>query len=356
MAPGTSHEPIGTTRKGETVERWRLASGAVEVEVLTYGGIIAAIRTPDRHGRRGNIALGLPDLAAYLDRNRFFGAITGRYANRIAGGGFTLDGVEYRLAQNNGPNAIHGGLEGFDKRVWRARAAGGPDEAGVALAYVSADGEEGYPGELTVEVVYRLNAAGELRIDYAATTDRPTIVNLTNPRYFNLAGEASGDVLGHELLLVADAFTPTDPTSIPTGEIRDVTGTPFDFRTPTAIGARIREPHEQIVHGRGYDHNWVLRKSRAGALELAAVAREPVSGRVLEVLTTEPGVQFYSGNFLDGSLVGSGGRTYRQSAGFCLETQHFPDSPNHPHFPTTVLRPGETFRGTTIFRFTVERG
>jgi aldose 1-epimerase len=352
MARTTQRRPYGTLPDGTGIELLALADATgVEVDIITYGGILAAIRAPDRDGRTANIALGLPDLEAYRTRNRFFGAITGRYANRIAGASFSLDGETIRLPANgsNG-NAIHGGLRGFDKRVWSADLL--PD--GVTLAYTSEDGEEGYPGKLDVTVAYRLTG-GELRIDYAAVTDRPTVLNLTNHSYFNLAGEASGDVLGHELMLLADRFTPTDAASIPTGELAPVDGTPFDFRRPTLLGARIREPHPQIVSGRGYDHNFVLRKTAPDALELFARAREPVSGRTLEVLTTEPGVQLFSGNNLDGSLVGSGRRTYRQSAGFCLETQHFPDSPNRPEFPSTVLRPGERFASTTIFRFGVDR-
>jgi aldose 1-epimerase len=339
----------GSLPDGRAVDLLTLKGGRLEADIITYGGIIAAIRCPDRHGAVANVCLGLPDLEAYT-RKRFFGTITGRYANRIAGARFTLDGVEHRLAASNGPNAIHGGVEGFDKKLWRILAA---DAASVRLAYTSPDGEEGYPGRLEVEVTYAATAGGALRIDYAATTDRPTVLNLTNHAYFNLAGEASGDILGHELQLLADSFLPTDGGAIPTGEIAPVAGTPFDFREPMAIGARIREPHPQILIGRGYDHCYVLRKTAPGALGLAARVREPASGRVLEVLTTEPGVQFFSGNNFDGSLVGCGGRTYRQSAGFCLETQHFPDSPNRPEFPSTVLRPGERFASTTVLRFGV---
>jgi aldose 1-epimerase len=345
-------DPFGSLPDGRAVERWTLgpASG-VAVDVLTYGGILAAVRAPDRSGEPANIVLGLPTLADYATRNRFFGTITGRYANRIAGARFTLDGATYELAATHGANALHGGRRGFDKQVWRAAPAG---ESAVRLSYTSPDGEEGYPGRLEVHVTYALSADGGLRIDYEATTDRPTVLNLTNHAYFNLAGEGSGDVLGHLLELCADGYLPTDHSSIPTGEIAPVDGTPFDFRTPTTLGARITEAHPQLVLARGYDHNMVLHKSAPGALELAARAIEPRSGRTLEVLTTEPGVQLFSGNNLDGSLVGSGGRTYRQSAGFCLETQHFPDSPNRPEFPSTVLRPGQIFRSTTIFRFGVE--
>lgn len=354
MATRMTRSVYGTMADGTTVELVALADETgVEVDIITYGGILAAIRTPDRDGRKANVALGLPDLEGYRTRNRFFGAVTGRYANRIAGASFAIDGQIYRLAANNagGANAIHGGLQGFDKRVWKAEPLPGGD--GVALSYSSADGEEGYPGKLDVTVTYSLSG-GALRIDYAAVTDKPTVLNLTNHSYLNLAGEGSGDVLGHELMLIADRYTPTDAVSIPTGELAPVEGTPFDFREPVAIGARIRDAHPQIVTGKGYDHNFVLRKSAPGALELFAKVREPVSGRTLEVSTTEPGVQFFSGNNLDGSLVGSGGRTYRQSSGFCLETQHFPDSPNKPDFPTTLLRPGERFASTTVFKFGVD--
>ncbi|HMR33928.1 MAG TPA: aldose epimerase family protein [Geminicoccaceae bacterium] len=348
----TRRSAYGSMPDGTQVELVALADGTgVEVDIITYGGILAAIRAPDRKGAKANIVLGLPDLEAYRSRNRFFGAITGRYANRISGAAFTLDGRSFRLAGNSagGANAIHGGLVGFDKRIWAAETLAD----GVALAYSSPDGEEGYPGRLDVTVTYRLSG-GALRIDYAAVTDRPTVLNLTNHSYFNLAGEGSGDVLDHELTLLADSFTPTDANGIPTGELAAVDGTPFDFRRMTAIGARIGEAHPQIVIGRGYDHNYVLRKSAAGAPEPFASVREPSSGRTMQVSTTEPGVQFFSGNNLDGSLVGTGGRTYRQSAGFCLETQHFPDSPNKPHFPSTVLRPGERFASTTVFAFGVE--
>ena len=352
MATTTRRSAYGSMPDGQAIELVALADGSgVEVDIITYGGILAAIRTPDRRGASANVVLGLPDLEAYRSRNRFFGAITGRYANRISGAGFTIDGRSFRLAGNSagGANAIHGGLQGFDKRVWTAQML----TDGVALFYSSPDGEEGYPGKLDVTVTYTLSA-GALRIDYAAVTDKPTVLNLTNHSYFNLAGEGSGDVLGHELMLLADRYTPTDANGIPTGELAPVDGTPFDFRQAAAIGARIREAHPQIVVGRGYDHNYVLSKSAPGALEPFARVREPVSGRTMEVSTTEPGVQFFSGNNLDGSLVGTGGRVYRQSAGFCLETQHFPDSPNKPDFPSTVLRPGERFASTTVFAFGVE--
>jgi aldose 1-epimerase len=354
MPPSITRASYGTMPDGRPVDQFRLASGAgLEVELITYGGILTAIRMPDRRGRPANVTLGLGSLSDYLERNRFFGAITGRYANRLAGARFTLDGVEYRIRTRQGPNSLHGGIEGFDKKLWQAEPLEGADRVGVVLRYTSADGEEGYPGQLSTVVTYSVGTDNALRIDYEAVTDRPTVLNLTNHAYFNLAGEASGDVMGHEVVLAADGFTPTDAASIPTGEIAAVEGTPLDFRTPRRIGDRITEPHPQLVQALGYDHNFVLRKSAPGALELAARVREPESGRVLEVLTTEPGVQFYTGNYLTGEIVGSGGRTYRQSAGFCLETQHFPDSPNRPHFPSTTLRPGERFTSTTLLRFEV---
>lgn len=351
MTAGCTRTSYGRLPDGREVERWTLAAGDVAADILTWGGTLAAVRAPDRAGRLANVVLGLPSLADYVARNRFFGSITGRYANRIAGARFTLDGTTYELARTHGANALHGGLAGFDKQVWRAAPAG---DAALRLDYSSADGEEGYPGRLDVTVTYSLGTDGGLRIDYVAVTDRPTVLNLTNHAYFNLGGEASGDVLGHRLQLLADAYLPTDAHAIPTGEIAPVAGTPFDFRSPTPLGARIAEAHPQLVLARGYDHNMVLRKSAPGALQLAARAVDPDSGRSLEVSTTEPGLQLFSGNNLDGSLIGSGGRTYRQSAGFCLETQHFPDSPNRPDFPGTVLRPGERFASTTIFRFGIE--
>lgn len=343
----------GILPDGRRVDSWTLSSAAgVAVEILTYGGIIAAVHAPGRDGRIANVVLGRPDLAAYLARNPFFGTITGRYANRIAGGRFTLDGITYQLACNHGANALHGGQRGFDKQLWLAEPAG---ERAVRLSHVSADGEEGYPGRLAVAVTYALSDDGALSIDYAATTDRPTVLNLTNHSYFNLAGEASGDVLDQVLEIAADAYLPTDAGAIPTGEVAAVAGTPFDFRRPTPIGLRITEPHPQILIGHGYDHCFVLRERTRGVATHAARAVDPSSGRTLTVLTTEPGVQLYTGNHLDGSLVGRGRRTYRQTAGFCLETQHFPDSPNRPAFPSTVLRPGEMFRSTTVYHFGVER-
>ena len=348
--------PFGTTSQGTPIERWRLDNGAgLSVAILTYGGIVQSIEIPDRDGKRANVALGFATLAPYLERHPHFGTITGRYANRIAGASFTLDGERHALAANDGRNSLHGGPEGFGRRVWTARAAAG-GEAGVTLSYDSSDGEEGFPGRLATEVTYQVTAGNELRIDYHATTDRPTVVNLTNHTYFNLAGEGAGGILDHELQISATRFTPVDATLIPTGELRAVAGGLFDFTRPIAIGARIRDTGEQQLRfGRGYDHNWVLDKPAPDSLALAARVRHPASGRIMEIHTTEPGLQFYAGNFLDGTLIGTSGRAYRQSDGFCLETQHFPDSPNQPAFPSTVLRPGEVYRTTTIHRFATDR-
>jgi aldose 1-epimerase len=342
----------GTTDDGQAVDVYTLANDAgMRVGILTFGGIIATLEAPDRQGRLANVVLGLDSLSGYAHRSPHFGAIAGRYANRIARGRFTIDGVEYRLETNNGPNALHGGRKGFDKVVWQAASGAGES---VVLSYLSRDGEEGYPGNLAVEMTYSLGATAELRMDYTATTDRPTIVNLTNHSYFNLSGEGSSDILDHVVSIEADHFTPTDASQIPTGEIRAVRGTPFDFTRLRPIGERIRAADEQIVFGHGYDHNWVLRRRAADGLLPAARAVDPKSGRVLDVLTDAPGLQFYTGNGLNGALVGPSGRAYRQSDGFCFETQQFPDAPNHPGFPSAVLRPGERLRSTTVFRFSTD--
>lgn len=323
------------------------ASGG-QVGISEYGGIVVSLKVPDRHGEFGDVVLGFDTLDAYVADTPYFGAITGRYANRIAGGRFSLDGTDYELAVNNPPNALHGGIKGFDKVVWSGEPNAEGD--GVVFKYVSADGEEGYPGTLTAQVTYTWTDDHELRIDYEATTDKPTVINLTNHSYFNLKDGGASPVLDHELMIDADRYTPVDETSIPTGELAALKGTPLDFRQSTAIGARIGDDHEQLRFGAGYDHNYVLNQESEG-LALAATVYEPESGRVMDVLTTEPGVQFYSGNFLDGHHVGKGGVAYEHRSGLCLETQHFPDSPNQPEFPSTVLRPGETYSTQTVYRF-----
>jgi len=344
-------KPLGRTDAGEAFLFTLSRDGAPTVAITSQGGFIVSILARDRAGRTADVTLGYKDFDGYTKAKDYLGCIVGRYANRIAKGKFSLDGKSYSLATNNGPNALHGGPTGFQTRLWAPRVVSGPDGEALELTYVSKDGEEGYPGTLTAKVVYSLRADGGLVIDYTATTDAPTIVNLTNHAYFNLAGEGEGTILGHELQLESDVFTPVDPTLIPTGEMRKVEGTPFDFRQPTAIGSRIDAKNEQIERGGGYDHNFVLR-GKAGEMRLAAKVVEPKSGRALEVYTTEPGIQFYSGNFLDGSITGKSGKPYVKRGGFCLETQHYPDSPNRPEWPSVVLRPGQTYRHTTVYRLT----
>lgn len=352
--PNISKQSFGKTGDQTPVDIYTLTNDkGMEVKITNYGGIITSIKVPDRNGKPGDVVLGFDNFEGYLKGHPFFGALAGRYANRIAKGRFTLDGQEYKLPINNGENSLHGGLKGFDKRVWTAKEIPGKDRVGLQLTYLSKDGEEGYPGNLTTTVTYTLNNKNELRIDYAATTDKPTVVNLTNHSYFNLASEVDEDILNHQLMINADSFTPVDKMLIPTGEIRSVKGTPMDFTKPTTIGARINDQYEQLVFGGGYDHNYVL-NNKGGKLGLAARVYEPKSGRVLEVLTDQPGVQFYSGNFLDGSLTGKYGKVYRKRYGFCLETQHFPDSPNRANFPSTVLRPGQKYATTTVFRFSAK--
>jgi aldose 1-epimerase len=349
-APGVVRTSTGAAVGGQPIEQFTLTNAAgVEVTAITYGGIITSWKVPDRSGQVADIVLGHGDPAAYVTNNGpFFGAIVGRYANRIAKAQFALDGRTYTLATNNGPNHLHGGVKGFDKVLWTGEAIKNSDGAGVAFTRTSPDGEEGYPGSLKVRVTYVLTNKNELIVSYEATTDKATPVNLSQHTYFNLAGQGNGDVLGHELRINADRYTPVDDTLIPTGELSAVDGTPFDFRKPTTIGARIGSEHPQMQYGRGYDHNWVLAQSGEGP-SLAAEVYEPKSGRTLQVSTTEPGMQFYSGNFLDGTITGKDGRVYRQRFGFCLETQHFPDSPNHVTFPSTTLRPGATYRSRTVF-------
>ena len=347
--------PYGKLPDGTPVEMFTLTNASgIEVKAITYGGIIVSVKTPDRDGRMADIVLGFDSLDGYLTAHPYFGAIVGRYGNRIAKGQFTLEGKTYSLAKNDGPNHLHGGLKGFDKVVWKGRSFKDARGVGVVLTRTSPDGEEGYPGNLTSTITYTLSDRNELKVDYEATTDKTTVHNITQHSYFNLAGAGSGDILGHVMIIDADRFTPVDETLIPTGELAPVEGTPLDFRKPTAIGARIGDAHEQLKRGKGYDHNFVLNRKGAG-LSRAAVVVDPKSGRALEVSTTEPGVQFYSGNFLDGTIKGKGGHAYALRTGFCLETQHYPDSPNQPSFPTTVLKPGETYKSTTVFMFGVQK-
>lgn len=356
-APGkeatVKREILGKTPDGTIVEAFTLRSApGMEVRAMTYGAIITSLRVPDRDGRFDDVALGYENLDGYIKNNSpHFGAIVGRYANRIANASFTLDGKTYPLAANNGPNHLHGGNKGFDKVVWQAEDFRNNDRVGVVFRYTSPDGEEGYPGTLAARVTYTLTEGNELIVDYFATSDKATPVNLTQHTYFNLTG-GRRDVLDHELTIDADRYTPVDPTLIPTGELASVAGTPFDFKKPMRIGARIGAGDEQLRRGRGYDHNFVLNRKNGGLVHAARV-REPMTGRVLDVSTTEPGMQFYSGNFLDGTITGKSGVVYLQRYGFCLETQHFPDSPNKPDFPSTILRPGQEYRSRTIFAFSV---
>lgn len=347
-----SSQAFGKTENGQAVRQYTLVNNTgVEVNVLDYGGLIRTLSTPDRHGRPGDVVLGFDSLDEYLAGHPYFGAVVGRCANRIGGATFELDGVRHQLARNIGNDHLHGGEGGFDKVVWQAKPFQNEQAVGLLLSYHSPHGEDHYPGALDAEVTLSLNDSNELRLEYRATTDAPTIVNLTNHSYFNLAGQ--GSILDHVAMIDADAFTPMDSALITTGEIRDVTGTPFDFRQPTAIGARIDADDEQIRAGSGYDHNFVL-NGAADTLRLAARVSEPDSGRVLELLTTQPGVQLYCGNVMDAATTGKGGTVYPHRGGFCLETQHFPDAPNKPNFPSIVLRPGELYNQTTVFRFSTE--
>lgn len=350
----TSPCAFGRTSDGQAVSRFTLqAVGGMRLEVLDYGAIVHALSVPDRHGRVADVVLGYEDLTGYEQDRFYVGAVIGRYANRIREGTFALDGKRYCLPTNDGSHHLHGGVRGFGKVVWRARPFEDAEMVGVVLEHTSRDGEEGYPGNLEVQITYAVSGSNVFSVDYRATSDRPTPVNLTQHSYFNLAGEGSGDVLGHELTIYADSFTPIDDSLLPTGTLAPVDGTPLDFRLAQRIGARIRASHEQLRLVAGYDHNFVLNRASA-ALAPAARVVGPASGRVLEVFTTEPGMQFYSGNFLDASHPGKHGHRYHRHAGFCLETQHFPDSPNQPDFPSTILRPGDELRSRTEFRFPAE--
>jgi aldose 1-epimerase len=339
---------FGQTPDGVAVQIYTLINkNGLEARITNYGGIVVSLKAPDRNGAMADIVLGFDSFAGYLaNPGPHLGALIGRYGNRIGGARFVLNDVEYKLAKNNGENSLHGGPRGFDKVVWTPREL---SDGGLELIYLSKDGEEGYPGNLKAVVTYHLTDANELKIDYAATTDKGTVVNLTNHSYFNLKGAGNGDILDHLVTLNADRYTPVDAGLIPTGELRPVSGTPFDFRKATAVGARIEQNDEQLKLGKGYDHNWVLNKNGAGPA-LAARVEEPSSGRVLEVLTDQPGVQFYTSNGLDGSIRGKGGKSYGRRSALCLETQHFPDSPNKPSFPSTVLKPGRQFHSTTLYR------
>ncbi|MEK6313307.1 MAG: aldose epimerase family protein [Burkholderia gladioli] len=359
LAPAAtlSQAPYGTTKDGKPVTEYTLKNArGTTVKLINYGGVITAIEVPDRHGKSANIVLGFASLKDYeaYNGNIHFGALIGRYANRIAGGQFKLDGQTYKLPINNAPNTLHGGPDSFDSKVWSAKPLdGGKDGAGVELSYVSPDGENGFPGTLTVHVTYRLTDDNALHIVYEASTDKDTVVNLTNHTYFNLAGEGSGSVEDQEIRIAASRYTPTDRTSIPTGELASVEGTPLDLRKPTPIGKHLRSDFEQMVYARGYDHNWVLDAGGPSTPAFAASVSDPRSGRVLTVDTTQPGLQFYSANSLDGSAVGASGHAYRQTDAFALEAEHFPDSPNHPAFPTTELKPGQTLHEETVLRFSV---
>ena len=340
-----SKQPFGKTSDGIAVDLYTLTDGKVEARITNYGGIIVSLRTPDRNGKLDDVVLGYDSFEGYRTNPAYFGAIIGRYANRIAHGSFQLDGKTYSIPKNNGDNALHGGIRGFDKAVWAAREI----KNGIELTHVSEDGDQGFPGTLTATVSYTL-VAGALQIEYSATSDKDTVLNLTNHSYFNLAGQGKGEVLGHMVKIDASRFTPVDATLIPTGELKSVEGTPFDFRTSHAIGERIDAKDEQLRLGLGYDHNFVLDHAN-GQLAEAAEVYEPITGRILRVLTTQPGVQFYTGNHLDGTISGKQGIVYKPRFAFCLETQHFPDSPNHPDFPSTELKPGQRFHSVTVFQF-----
>jgi len=354
--PAISRSEFGATSNGTIVDAITLASGrGMEVRTMPYGAAIVSIRVPDRNGKAADVVLGFSSFYDYIMKQPpYFGAVVGRYGNRIAKGRFTLDGRTYTLATNNGPNHLHGGVKGFDKAMWTGESFERDGAVGVTYTLTSPDGDEGYPGTLQAKVTYTLTPANELSIDYEAATDKPTPVNLTQHSYFNLGGEGSGDILSHVLTVDADRYTPVDETLIPTGVLAPVDGTPFDFRKPTAIGARIADDNQQLHYAGGYDHNWVLNRDGAGLVH-AARLEEPLSGRTLDVSTTEPGLQFYSGNFLDGTIRGKGDHVYTRRSALCLETQHFPDSPNHPNFPSTIVRPGTPYRSKTVLAFGVAK-
>ncbi len=352
----TTKKSFGKTPGGQPVDLYVLTnkSGA-QASITNYGGTVVSLKMPDRNGKLADVVLGYDTVEGYVSDKAYFGALVGRYGNRIAHAQFVLDGKTYTLAKNNGENSLHGGVKGFNKALWTAKILPAKDGQSLELSYLSRDGEEGFPGNLKVNVIYTLTDTNALRIEYSATTGKKTVVNLTSHGYFNLAGQGNGDILGHLLTIQADQFTPVDTGLIPTGELRDVMDTPFDFRKPTAIGARIDQPDEQLKLGGGYDHNFVLRMPMDKGEALAARVLEPASGRVMEVWTTEPGIQFYTGNFLDGTTIGKGGLTYPKRSAFCLETQHFPDSPNQPKFPSTVLNPGARYHTITTYKFSTEK-
>lgn len=339
---------------GKDIEIYTLTNpNNVELKVTNYGCIVTSFKLPDKKGELADVVLGYDNLEGYISKSPYFGSIVGRYGNRIDQAKFSLDGQEYNLVVNDGTNCLHGGLKGFDKVIWGAQAFTAQDSAGIKFTYLSKDGEQGFPGNLNITVVYALTKDNSFHIDYRATTDKPTVVNLTHHTYWNFAGEGSGDILQHELMLNANSYTPVNNILIPTGDITLVEDSPMDFRIPTAIGDRINSDYEQLKLAGGYDHNWILNKAVEGELSLAATAYEPNSGHFMEILTTEPAIQFYSGNFLDGTIVGKSGKAYNHRNGFCLETQHYPDSPNKPDFPSVILRPGEVYKTTTIHKFSI---
>ena len=345
---------FGKTPDGQAVEIYTLRnSRGAEARIMTYGGIVQSLTMPDKNGKLADIVLGYDNLQGYIDKTPYFGALIGRYGNRIGGAKYVLEGQTYTLATNNNGNSLHGGLKGFDKVVWAARSMVTTHGPALILTYFSKDGEEGYPGNLEVTAVYTLTDDNELELEFAATTDKPTVVNLTHHSYFNLAGQGNGDILGHIVYINSDQTTPVDSGLIPTGNFADVTGTPFDFRKPTAIGARINDPDTVLQYGPGYDHNWVINKP-LGQFGLQARVVEPNSGRVMEVWSDEPGLQFYAGNFLDGTIHGRGGVAYQVHTGFCMEPQHYPDSPNKPQFPSTELKPGHKYKNTIVYKFSVQ--